>query len=463
MKKFFLLLFFIHAIVFVFAQEAAEKLNKAMEKFLADPALKHAITGLYVIQEGTGKVMYNLNGESGLAPGSTQKIYTSIAAFDLLGNDFKFETDFGYAGNINNQILNGNIIIHGSGDPSFGSSRFPKSIPTQIFSRFLNSLNQSGIQEINGNINTATTPIEIPAAWIWEDLGNYYGAASSGINWRENEYMLHLQSGEKTGEPVSIISVNNDTKFPMKFDNEVIAAEKGSGDQSYIFLPFNSPKYIIRGTIPVAEKNFIVRGAVKDPAAYFVYDLKKYLLGKIKLAEQTNENSIAENTDTNFHLLYKYYSPPLDSLTYFFLQNSINLYGEAFMQKIAGINNVPSTNEEGILALQKYWQSKGVEKSALNIFDGSGLSPQNRVTPASMVHALEYAKTQNWFSSFYKALPEYNNIKMKSGTIDGVKAFAGYIRSKNGNNYIFAFIVNNYDKNAGSVTGKIYEVLDALK
>ncbi len=463
MKKFLLLLFFINATSFVFAQETSEKLNKAMEKFLAEPALKHAITGFYVMNESTGKIIYNLNGEAGLAPGSTQKIYTSIAAFELLGNDFKFETDFGYAGNIDTNTLNGNIIIRGSGDPSFGSSRFPKSIPTQIFSRFLSTLNQSGIKEINGNILVQATSLEIPGAWILEDLGNYYGAASSGLNWRENEYMLHLHSGKNIGEPVSIISVNNDTAFPMKFDNEVTSAEKGSGDQSYIYLPFNSSKYLIRGTIPVDENNFIVHGAVKDPAAYFVYDLQKYMRGKINFIQQNSDNSINDNRDTNFQILYKYFSPFLDSLTYYFLQKSINLYGEAFLQKIAGVNNKPSTNEEGVAALQKFWLSKGIEKSALNIFDGSGLSPQNRVTPASMVYALQYAKSQNWFSSFYKALPEYNNIKMKSGTIANVKAFAGYIASKDGNNYTFAFIVNNYDNSGGSITGKMYEVLNTLK
>ncbi|MEO8117086.1 MAG: D-alanyl-D-alanine carboxypeptidase/D-alanyl-D-alanine-endopeptidase, partial [Bacteroidota bacterium] len=445
MKKFIFLFFLLNTFIISFAQETSDKLNKAMEKFLADPALKHAITGFYVMNAGTGKIIYNLNGEAGLAPGSTQKIYTSIAAFDLLGNDFQFETDFGYAGNIDNNTLNGNLIISGSGDPSFGSSRFPKSIPTQIFSRFLNTLNQSNIKEINGNILVQATSPEIPGAWIWEDLGNYYGAASSGLNWRENEYDLHLRSGKKIGERVSIISINNDTAFPIEFDNEVTTAEIGTGDQSYIYLPFNSSKYLIRGTIPVDENNFIVHGAVKDPAGYFVYDLQKYMRGKINFTQQNSDNSINDNRDTSFQILYKYFSPSLDSLTYFFLQKSINLYGEAFLQKIAALNKKSSTTETGILALQKFWENKGIEKSALNIFDGSGLSPQNRVTPASMVYALQYAKSQNWFSSFYKALPEYNNIKMKSGTIADVKAFAGYITSKDGNNYTFAFIVNNYD------------------
>ena len=184
--------------------------------------------------------------------------------------------------------------------------------------------------------------------------------------------------------------------------------------------------------------------------------------GKIKISGSKIENT-PENRDTNFHKLYQYFSPTLDSLTYFFLQKSINLYGEAFLQKIAEQKNNTFSNEAGIAALKKFWEEKGIEKSALHIFDGSGLSPQNRVTPVSMVKAMQYATSQKWFPSFYKALPEYNQIKMKSGTIDGVKAFTGYIKSKSGNNYTFAFIVNNYDEREGSISGKIYEVLNTLK
>ena len=462
MNKFIYLLFFLQISMQVYAQGTKEKVNNAIEKFLSDPSLKHAITGVYIIDEKTGETVYNLNAEKGLAPGSTQKIFTSIAAFELLGNNFTYETDLGYTGKIVDSVLYGNIIIRGSGDPSFGSVRFPKTVPQQIFSRFLNVLQQAGIKEIDGNILPIPESVTIPGAWIWEDLGNYYGAASSGFNWRENEYSLHLRSGKKIGTPVSIISVNNDTAFPMEFNNEVTVAAKGSGDQSYISLPFNHQKYLIRGTIPADENDFIVHGAVKNPAAYFEYDLKKYLKGKITISGSKIENT-PENRDTNFHKLYQYFSPTLDTLTYFFLQKSINLYGEAFLQKIAGQKNNTFSNEAGIAALKKFWEEKGIEKSALHIFDGSGLSPQNRVTPVSMVKAMQYATSQKWFPSFYKALPEYNQIKMKSGTIDGVKAFTGYIKSKSGNNYTFAFIVNNYDEREGSISGKIYEVLNTLK
>ncbi len=78
-------------------------------------------------------------------------------------------------------------------------------------------------------------------------------------------------------------------------------------------------------------------------------------------------------------------------------------------------------------------------KMKFNICDGSGLSPQNRVTTHAQVEVLKYAKKQSWFPYFYDALPEYNKMKMKSGTINGVKGFAGYHTSKKREGVYFFF------------------------
>ncbi|MEP7319211.1 MAG: D-alanyl-D-alanine carboxypeptidase, partial [Panacibacter sp.] len=64
---------------------------------------------------------------------------------------------------------------------------------------------------------------------------------------------------------------------------------------------------------------------------------------------------------------------------------------------------------------------------------------------------------------FYNALPLYNGMKMKSGTIGGAKAYAGYHTSKSGTEYTFAIIINNYDSDAGSIVPKMFKVLDELK
>ncbi|HEU0064312.1 MAG TPA: D-alanyl-D-alanine carboxypeptidase, partial [Flavisolibacter sp.] len=142
---------------------------------------------------------------------------------------------------------------------------------------------------------------------------------------------------------------------------------------------------------------------------------------------------------------------------------SINLYGEALLKTIAHEKTGQGSTENGIELLKNYWKDKGVSIGELNILDGSGLSPENRVTTHAEVTILKYASKQPWFQSFYYAFPEYNHMKMKSGTISHVKGFAGYQTSKRGQQYIFSFLVNNYNGAESTLVKKMYTVLNELK
>jgi D-alanyl-D-alanine carboxypeptidase/D-alanyl-D-alanine-endopeptidase (penicillin-binding protein 4) len=148
---------------------------------------------------------------------------------------------------------------------------------------------------------------------------------------------------------------------------------------------------------------------------------------------------------------------------YWFLQKSINLYGEDFAKTIAYETTGQGSTEKGVEAIRNFWQQRGIEKSGVKMMDGSGLSPANRVTPEAEVAALQYARQRPWFSSFYNSLPTYNHTKMKSGTIGGVKAFAGYQTSADGVKYTFSIIINNYDGSTDAVIKKMFDVLDVLK
>jgi D-alanyl-D-alanine carboxypeptidase/D-alanyl-D-alanine-endopeptidase (penicillin-binding protein 4) len=166
---------------------------------------------------------------------------------------------------------------------------------------------------------------------------------------------------------------------------------------------------------------------------------------------------------SEFILLMDHYSPPLDSINFYFLKRSINLYGEALVRTIAREKAGIGSTEKGIELVKDFFQSKGIEKSAVDIIDGSGLSPQNRVTTNSLTKALQYAKTRSWFSSFYHALPELNGTKMKSGSIGGVRSYAGYQKAANGKEYIFSIIVNNYSGSSSEMNKKLFRILDLLK
>jgi D-alanyl-D-alanine carboxypeptidase/D-alanyl-D-alanine-endopeptidase (penicillin-binding protein 4) len=156
-------------------------------------------------------------------------------------------------------------------------------------------------------------------------------------------------------------------------------------------------------------------------------------------------------------------SPSLDSIIYWFLKKSINLYGEALIKTLAYEKKRIGSTDSGVVVVQNFWKERGLPEDELNIVDGSGLSPLNRVTTHSQVEILKYAKTKDWFPDFYNALPEYNGMSMKSGTIHDVKGFCGYHKAKNGKEYIFSFLVNNYNGSASFLINKMYKVLDILK
>ena len=113
--------------------------------------------------------------------------------------------------------------------------------------------------------------------------------------------------------------------------------------------------------------------------------------------------------------------------------------------------------------VKQFWQDKGIDKGSLRMMDGSGLSPSNRLTTNALVTALQYARDKPWYTSFENALPIYNGMKLKSGTMGGVKAFAGYHTNKEGTDFTVAMIVNDYEGTSSDVTQKMFQVLDELK
>jgi len=481
MRKTVILLFCSLSFITNFAQTVSQKLQAAFKQFENDPQLKYAISSLYVIDAATGKVVFDKNSSVGLAPASTQKIITAATAFSVLGKEYRYKTEFIIRKNLHLD-RNPDLRIKSSFDPTLGSTRYSNTIPQAIYSNVLKTLQDNSIKGITRIVIPQYIKDQnpLPEGYIWNDIGNYFGAASFAVNWRENQYDLLLRSDKSK---VDIIGTEPQQRG-IEFKNFLSVGAEGSGDNAYIYaVPF-SKETVLRGTIPPNQNKFIISGSLTDPAKTMGQKLFDFLnKNKISFSDTIRVNSSTEVFKDSFtverdmsvedllktngpkeeKVMYTHYSPTLDSIIYWFLQKSINLYGEAIVKTLAYQTKGNGNTNDGIQIIKDFWKTKGIDENELNIGDGSGLSPQNRVTTHAQVEVLKYAKTQSWYDAYYKAFPEYNGMKMKSGTIKDVKGFCGYHKAADGKEYIFSFLVNNYNGSSSALTNKMFRVLNVLK
>jgi D-alanyl-D-alanine carboxypeptidase/D-alanyl-D-alanine-endopeptidase (penicillin-binding protein 4) len=452
------------------AQTVSQRLQKAFNIFETDAQLKTAISSLYVIDAKSGQVVFNKNSMIGLAPASTQKIITAATAFELLGDGYGYRTSLYLDGPVRNDTLLGNFIIKGTGDPTFGSPRYDETKREVILAAIIKILREKNIRAVTKDIIIDETGFEtagVPDGWIWQDIGNYYGAGAYGFNWNENQYDLVLQAGAREDDQVEI--KRTEPKLELyALQNELKAGPHGSGDNAYLYLPPYSVSGFVRGTIPPGSTNFTISGSLPDPARQFLSELSNgFENAGISVAGQFSTSLDYRANKKQFRYANNpvsfFVSPSLVQMTKWFLTKSINLYGEAFIKTIAYERKGFGSTSDGLMYLKDFWKQNGIDDRELNMSDGSGLSPQNRVTTHAQVMILKYARKQPWFKYYFDAFPVYNNMKMKSGTINDVKAFCGYHTAKNGKEYIFSFLVNNYNGPSGTLVNKMYKVLDILK
>jgi D-alanyl-D-alanine carboxypeptidase/D-alanyl-D-alanine-endopeptidase (penicillin-binding protein 4) len=458
---------------FLFSQDIATQLSLSIKKLESDDQFKHAIISLYVADGKTGKVVFDKNGAKGLAPASCQKIIISASAFDLLGANFRFKTYLTFDLPVKNNVLQGNLYVIGQGDPTLGSDRWKSTSEETVLKKIADILQQQNVKSVAGDIvgdDRYFSFDALPGGWVWEDIGNYYGAGVWGINWRENQYDVTFKTGTTENDATTI-----STTKPViilkdySFINFVKTGAKGSGDNGWLFSAPFSKNIIAKGTVPVSAEGFTISGSLPNPPKLFLETARDYLKEKgisvsgniLSFSEQRMNNKIVViPTGTQLDSIQ---SPTLDSINYWFLKKSVNLFGEALVKMMAAKKYTNGTTDSGISIIRDLWSKRGIEKSALNIIDGSGLSPANRVTTASLVTILQYAQKQKWYASFYNALPLTNGIKMKDGYISGVRSYAGYVKSNEGTEYIFSFIVNNFDGSPSVAREKIWKLLDVLK
>ena len=482
---------FFFLVVFAIRSQAQSKeyiarINSIINTFQDDTALQHASWGFCLVSDKNGKVVDESESKKSLQPASTTKILTTGAALSILGGDYTFKTRLEYKGIISKGgELNGDIYIKGGGDPTLGFGRIPGvKNETQLMDAFERAIRKAGITKINGRIIADATCYEKsmqPNAWAWDDIANYYGAGPCGLTIRENQYNLYLHQGKNPGDSTKFVST-----YPaipgFRCYNDILSGPRGSGDNGYIYGSAYTYLRYLRGTIPPGDSIFCIKGSLPDPALQCAQMLAARFLSGGKIPDATTlyllqEQNIFPDTSAK-KLLITISSPPLREIVLFTNTLSINLYAETLLKEIGRKVSGKGSTEEGLRALKGFWQKKGLDLGGMFLLDGSGLSRYDAITAEQFANAMHFMKSESAFRDFYASLPvaglsgslfnigkgssAEGNIHAKSGYMTRVRSYAGYVRNKDGEDYSFAFIINNYSESAWSVKMKIEKLLVAL-
>jgi D-alanyl-D-alanine carboxypeptidase/D-alanyl-D-alanine-endopeptidase (penicillin-binding protein 4) len=302
----------------------------------------------------------------------------------------------------------------------------------------------------------------LPDGWLWQDIGNYYGAQTSALCWGENLFNLSIVPGNAVK---STVVLKDKLAYPfLNIVNEVVTGAANSGDNVFGYsAPYNNTIYL-RGSYAINLKKEIGL-SIPDPAYALAYDLQTFLAQNNITTEgiaTTRLLGLAYQNPAKAVNIATITSPILSQIVYQLNQKSINLYAEQIVRTLAMETNKYAIHSNGLKAIQNYWQTLNIEPQALHIYDGSGLSPANRVSTLAVASVLYQAQKTPWFTAFYNSLPVHNGMVMKSGIIADVLAYAGYQKHPSGD-LCFSVMVNNYSGSERVMRQQLFSLLETLK
>ena len=442
----------------VFGQSGFSNLENAFAVFEKDSQIQQANVSFCMINNATGKVIFQKKKDMPLPPASTLKTFTTASALFTLGENFKYETKINFKGTIKGDIALGELIVYASGDPSFGSDRFNETKSEVVLSKISEALKSKGVKYLKGKIrivNTVFNDTVANAHWLEEDFGNYYGAGVFPLNWKENKFDISIKTNESTFEVVQNDGGLNNVK---DFKMELFRNNSPTAKDAFAYILQNSSyKYVLRGDWAPSEKTQGMSLARINPEEDFKTELIAHLKKHFSVDFVPIDLPSAEINLVTFQ------SPPLSKLVYWCNQKSLNLYAEAFCKTIALKKRGKGNWETGIQEMKKVALQLGVDTSLIHLFDASGLAPTDSMTTYTIANLLSCYKKQSWYKVYFESLPIINNITMKSGYIGGTRSYAGYITLKDSTKVSFSFIVNSYAGKPRSVKEKMFKVLDVLK
>ena len=459
------------------AQPSA-KVDLTVRQVAQAAGMEHATLSVSIYSTSTGKRIYGYEDQRSVTPASVEKLFTTATGFALLGNDFRFTTRLTMRGELDRDgVLHGNLYITGGGDPLLGSYRYRQTTFDTLFAQWTTALRKRGVRRIDGGVFYNTSIFDnqrLHDSWQWGDVGNYYGAGVSGLNFHENMYFVHFNPGAQLGDAATVARTT-----PKSLDLletcTVTTGAAGSGDNVIVYGAPYSKERRYTGTVPLGRKDFSVRAALPDPARTCADLFASYLRTRgISVSLGARE---AKAMPDSLRAVMDYLSTPYGTIAQYTNHTSNNIYAESIFKYLGYKGYGRGTFENGAKAVTTYLTGLGLACEGVHIADGSGLSRLNRVTTDFLCRYLVAISHESFFDIFLSTLPRAGEsgtarhllstlpdgvtVHVKTGTMEGVKSYAGYITTGS-DRLAFAIVSNGYDcssREAGDLLTRILQTI----
>lgn len=431
------------------------ELQADLDALLKNRELAAAHIGICILSTETGEYLFRFNDGKAFVPASLLKLFTTAAALELLGPDFRFTTRVYLDGRIRQGgDFEGNIIIRGSGDPTWSES-FGTPFDS-VFAVWIRALDSLGITTIKGNIiadDSYFDAVRYGPGWMWDDFVMPYSPPVSALAANDNCVQLLIRPGADVGDPATVSVLNGNGM--IKIVNDVRTTAIDHTPELIPYRDFGSSTIELHGTIPLptntSEGGLNLSVPVENPAAY-VAALFRDALDRHRIRVR---GSVMTATDWGEPILYsrlpvlaEYTSIPLRQILTVMNRTSHNLCAEMLLKTIAKENSGSGSFAAGTEYVSSVLQRNGLPSEELSMSDGSGLSRLNLCTPSLVARLLWHLWRSRFRNDVLSSLPRpgepgtlrtrmigtlaERSVAAKTGTLNNVSNLAGYVTTRDG-------------------------------
>ena len=464
------------------------ELAQHIDQLIDQSPFASARWGVKVVSLSNGATVYERNARQQFIPASNMKIYTTAAALDLLGADYRWQTSaYVLASPDASGTIEGDLILYGRGAPDLTDDDTENSL-----AKLADAVHARGIRRVKGGVigdESYFRGSSLGDGWQWNDMQWYFGAEASALTINGNQIDLNLLPPAKGDAKPEVRS--GDRLGYVQVDNQMAPGNRAARSTIGVARGLSNNRVEVWGELAPGAKGFGVRLSVHNPALWaartFVAALKAKNIAVDGEASARSSRFAASQRFEPTHAteIASVTSAPLSEIARVTNKESNNLYAELILRTLGrerrSILPTPDPpgrergdDEVGTELIKVWLERNGIATNGTALHDGSGLSRLNLVTPESTAQMLTVvSKSGN--QSFRESLPVAgrdgtlgSRLKAitgrafaKTGSLIYVNSLSGYVLTAEGETMAFAIFCNDYVGRASS-SRLIDEIVVAL-